>query len=329
MMNLDSTHPDIYKEFKKGKFTVQKSNRKFSRIGMDHNHEQQNAKIKGVGGAIGLTENESALQRWLICGPEISRLIDEFEDTDDIEHNDVLEHHDVNLVMTEIDELGNLFMDNSLDMYNIDTKEMVDKKVMETLNTIEETGKNQFFEYFKTRISERSISITNTISKNKFFLFSAPKSKDSTKKDDQLKAAKNNVALFSRLFIACQSREGDLEQFFSHENQAVPPSLSETGDLRPVKAKSGIIPCILEARHQEVNESPLVDCKILDGPAIVNMLDPVKCKKFQDYSRNIFVPYIENQLKNVKRLDIVWDRYFLIVSRQAHAIREEQVSEGR
>ena len=42
---------------------MQKSNRKFSRIAADQNHEQMNAKIKGVGGAIGLIENETVLQR--------------------------------------------------------------------------------------------------------------------------------------------------------------------------------------------------------------------------------------------------------------------------
>ena len=42
---------------------MQKSNRKFSRIALDQNHEQENAKLKGVGGAVGLTENEPGLQR--------------------------------------------------------------------------------------------------------------------------------------------------------------------------------------------------------------------------------------------------------------------------
>ena len=72
---------------------MQKSNRKFSRIAADQNHEQMNAKINRVGGAIGLTENETALQRWLICGPEISRLLDEFESINE-GVNHVREHHD-------------------------------------------------------------------------------------------------------------------------------------------------------------------------------------------------------------------------------------------
>ena len=46
-----------------------------------------NAKVKGVGGAINLTENESSFPRWLICGPEIVRILDEFEGTFNIASN--------------------------------------------------------------------------------------------------------------------------------------------------------------------------------------------------------------------------------------------------
>ncbi len=30
--------------------------------------------MKGVGGIIGLTENPAALSRWMICGPEVTKL---------------------------------------------------------------------------------------------------------------------------------------------------------------------------------------------------------------------------------------------------------------
>ncbi len=49
MVTLQETHPDIYEQFTaKGFFTAQKSNRKFFRIGLDHNHEEINANIKCI-----------------------------------------------------------------------------------------------------------------------------------------------------------------------------------------------------------------------------------------------------------------------------------------
>ena len=132
MINLESEQPMLYEEFLKGHFTVQKSNRKFSRIGSDHNHEQLNAKIKGAGGAIGLTENDSTLQRWVISGPEISRLIDEFEVTVDnnYDNNLIFEHHDSSQSVQQhfqsdiaLNEMGNPFLDNSKDLYSLETKQ--------------------------------------------------------------------------------------------------------------------------------------------------------------------------------------------------------------
>ena len=75
MLNLKE---DVQSAFIEEKFAVQKTNLKFSKFRLDYNHEQLNDKIKGIGGAIGLTENDSNLQRWLLAGPETARLIDKF-----------------------------------------------------------------------------------------------------------------------------------------------------------------------------------------------------------------------------------------------------------
>ena len=63
----------------KGKFTVKKTKHEFSAIAIDQTHEQNNASVKGDGGAVGLTENPAAMRRWMISGPEMARVIGEFE----------------------------------------------------------------------------------------------------------------------------------------------------------------------------------------------------------------------------------------------------------
>ena len=79
---LPKKHPDIYREFSAGHFTVQKTKRVFSAIPIDQAHEQNNACVKGDGGAVGLTDNPSALRRWMVAGPEVARVIGEFENAD-------------------------------------------------------------------------------------------------------------------------------------------------------------------------------------------------------------------------------------------------------
>lgn len=48
-------------------------------MAIDQAHEQNNAMVKGDGGAVGLTENPNALRRWMLSGPEMARLVNEFE----------------------------------------------------------------------------------------------------------------------------------------------------------------------------------------------------------------------------------------------------------
>lgn len=79
MMQLSKKHPAILAEFEAGKFTVHKTRNKFSAMAIDQCHEQNNAIIKQSGGAIGLTTNPSALRRWMVAGPEVSRIVTEFE----------------------------------------------------------------------------------------------------------------------------------------------------------------------------------------------------------------------------------------------------------
>ena len=58
---------------------MSKTNNRYSAIPIDQVHEQENSKVKGKGGVVGLTDNPTALCRWAIAGPEQARLITQFE----------------------------------------------------------------------------------------------------------------------------------------------------------------------------------------------------------------------------------------------------------
>ena len=78
MLALSETHRSVYREFMKGNFVFHESNRQFSGLALDQAHEHNNAFVKADGGVIGITENPSALLRWMTSGPQISQLIKDF-----------------------------------------------------------------------------------------------------------------------------------------------------------------------------------------------------------------------------------------------------------
>ena len=75
MASLGERHPCVLQEFLNGRFTVRKTKNPFSAMAIDQAHEQNNAHVKGEGGAIGLTQNPELLQQWVVAGTEVARLV--------------------------------------------------------------------------------------------------------------------------------------------------------------------------------------------------------------------------------------------------------------
>ena len=67
------------------------------------------------------------------------------------------------------------------------------------------------------------MSVDEVLSRNKLALFTT-KHLSENKEKQQLMLMKSDMQLFSRLYIACQTHDGNLDEFFRHANQSCPPS---------------------------------------------------------------------------------------------------------
>ena len=114
--------------------------------------------------------------------------------------------------------------------------------------------------------------------------------------------------MFSRLFISCQSRNCDLGDFFRHENQKYPPSLSQNDALN-FGVKSQLLN-ILENIIDMPSSEPVADTLIIDGTALVNSKPPNVSATFDDYANDVIVPYIESYAQRHSRIDVVFDVYY-------------------
>ncbi len=106
-------------------------------------------------------------------------------------------------------------------------------------------------------------------------------------------------------YISCQSREGELDFFFEHDNHPWPPALADNNSLRQGN-KSDLMKCLEGLAGQPV-DTPLSDITLVH--TLNSKRSGVMVKTFQDYSEYIFLPHIARQLQCVKRLDVVWDVY--------------------
>ena len=320
MMMLSEKQPGVLAEFKAGKFVIYKTSNKFFAMAICQCHEQNNALVKGSWGAIGLTGNPGALRRWAVTGPEIVRITKEFEGdrghfiTANQQHHDqqpgVQQNFlkDVTSLVTVIDDMGNPFLEKSHDLLVLDTKNIMDASVVETVRKIKSLGLDQYKKFVEERLQQSLKPITETLSENNLPLFSRPTTKSPSKEKLQLAALKKDRDLFMRLYVACQKRGGDLDQFFSHEIQAVPPALSCGGKQR-IGTKADLLHCFESCVASKSLSTPTVDAIILDGAVAVHMLHPGTAKIFQEYADFVFGPYIFSQIDKTSRVDVVWDVY--------------------
>jgi len=132
--------------------------RLFSSISIDQAHEQNNACIEKDGGAVVLTDNLSALCRWMVAGPEVARPIEEFQDqnqhrrrqTADTRHHDQTPSvqasfvKDVRSLVDITEKMGNPFKEESQDVFKLETKKVVHPADVETVTNVKKIGQEQF-----------------------------------------------------------------------------------------------------------------------------------------------------------------------------------------
>ena len=119
--------------------------------------------------------------------------------------------------------------------------------------------------------SKASVTCGNTFQTSKAVFFPLPAKEDTV--SHPVRARKMG------LYIACPSREGDLDQCFGQENQAAPPALSTGGKLR-LRVKADLLNC-LKSDQPETTKAPEVYCTILNRAVIVQMHNPVTAKTLE------------------------------------------------
>ena len=180
MVGIAEKHPDVAAKFHAGHFTSKKTRHAFSAISLDQAHEQNNATVKGDGGAVGLTENPSALRRWMVAGPEVARVITEFETSQQLRQRGEHTHHheqtdsvqkkfvkDVRALTTVIEEMGSPFEEESTDLLVLGTLEIMGPAVVDTVRTAVQIGRDQFHSFEKERLADRSKPLNDVIKRNK------------------------------------------------------------------------------------------------------------------------------------------------------------------
>ena len=141
------------------------------------------------------------------------------EDTKRVEddfRDDVSSVHDTFL------KFGNPFCEKEQNLVQLSSRIALDKSRSSTVLGAEQLGKKQFEFFVRERLTSDATSLYDIIHKNNLSLFQDKNAIVTSNSKKKIISSKSDRRLYSNLFIACQSREGDLDSFFAHENHAYP-----------------------------------------------------------------------------------------------------------
>lgn len=325
--DLEVLPDSIQLEFEKGYWTITRSNRRFSSLPVDQAHEQANKRVKGVGGIIGLTENHDMLERWIVTGPEISRVVEEFTGAND-NNDEELPHHEEGYasqqrflrhtkdLMEVLLSNGNPFEEYSGDLVTLDNKVCESSAAATSVSKVESVGQEQYNNFRRSVLDSNDTPLTAPIKRNNLLLYNEKKTQKKSAIKLKMQHFKRHAELYGQAFLVLDSRGGDLEEFFRHESSPYPPALSSEGSLNSCH-KSDLLDYIIEGSTDIISadEEPIApdiyDFIIIDGGALIHSLPgtSVQGKNFDSYFEKAFCPRIRHDLKRSTRVDIVWDEY--------------------
>ena len=161
-------------------------------------------------------------------------MVEEFEDftlelcRDDLNHCHHEQHlgvqaafmKDVRSLTAVFEEMRNPFLEESQDLMVLDTRDIMNTSVVETMRKAEMLGEKQYNMFLGERLPNSMKPIKESLPKNKLALFSCTLVKRLASKQKLLVTAlKNDCSLFSPIYVSCEIRDGDLDNFLTHENQ--------------------------------------------------------------------------------------------------------------
>jgi hypothetical protein len=280
MRQIEKTNPHLWSEFMKGKWVVNKSKVPFCALGADEALEHQNRALKVTGGLVNITQKKSALARFFLIAPEVSRLAKEAKDLIGMTEYAHLHHHQLtasksNRQMCDVTTVFNAVVNSTdpmtydgNDLINISTKAVFSEDIKNDATRMSALGKELYASFKTERIESDHTYFWARIKQVKLKLCKTALKKVHTKVGDTIVQLKADRSLFTRLLVVARSRP-DInlkESLGTYEFSAVPRSMFALDGTQLMCANKSKLMKILEDQVTNTDEM---------GEDITDTLQPI------------------------------------------------------
>jgi len=248
-----------------GNFAVNKNRIPFCAIGVDHALEHISRMMTVTGVLVGITQNDSARDRFFLTGPELSRLAEEARVMAGSPTAIRKEHHELSLAVwtRQEDNIARLksvhrssinpMKYEEVHLTNIITRVVMPAEVQKDVCNQHDIGQQKYRKFVEERISTNEVSIWARMQKVQLKTRKCARKSVKHKLADNVVELKDDRSLFARMLIVARLRsEINLKNSVGdHEFTSVPRALfSVTGKLLPCTDKSKLMH-ILEEQPTE------------------------------------------------------------------------------
>lgn len=212
----------------------------FTSIAPDHGTEQENHAV--IGGIIGITQNEKALDKYFLTAPELSKYLHDFVAIYDIGER-VTRTHEISggtlsRMMSYASKLSQVFhahrnpfteeFDDEL--YNLLTREVMNDKVSKDILERDQIGEEMLKQFGIDRLTEGKLGVWDKMQKWKLQTFKSTSTTAEMRMGDKLikvKEERGLLQLLQRLIVVSRSQsELDLKECIgAYESGVIPCSL--------------------------------------------------------------------------------------------------------
>ena len=284
-------------------------------MSFDQVHEQNNKIIKGLGGATSFlnSEDDSALIRWETVGPEVARIVSEFESSminGSVPSSHSLKHHEDNdqfrtTFNKDVDTVYNAIPCNPFEMETLcalNNSKSFPPSVLIQLKKILPQGEENVKAFIKDRLIMQKVPINEKITKNQYSLL---------KEAGKAKKTQVNfgVALMNKLRSAVEHRPSKAAELFEGELYGVPPCFSVDCTNEMYHGTKSSIQERLPSSPAPKNIESRRKLMIVDASPLFRKLSNASVANFHEFGV-VYYNYVMRFAEGFDRLDMTFDQYF-------------------
>ena len=325
MSRLELEHPDVFKEFVRGSFSVQLSDTNtFSRIPVDQTIEETiNKDTKTPGGIKGFSVNYGAVKRHYLTADTRSSCLNQLRllskmSTACISHPDLTRSR-ISKDEADVKEITEILTSSWIDPFDGTKTELVNiasgvlatEKISNDLLAAEELGEKAYQKFKRERLEVEHgttghVKFHNPLNRLNLKTFSDVAKKTEVKGNHKNIMIMNDKYLFGRMVLIGQSRNLQMKDVLSHPLGPIPYELASVDGSIRKNCKSSLGKELLK------NSAPVTvitqpKACILDGMSFVHRLSPTM-STFSAAAESLLRMILRDS-GDCQRIDVVFDVY--------------------